>query len=48
MADTGDAWSPVDGRGYVYGSYVITGIDDRGKAFFSDGTPRQIDFAVDL
>lgn len=48
MADTGDAWSLVDGRGYVYGSYVITGIDDRGKVFFPDGTPRQIDFAIDL
>lgn len=48
MADTGDAWSLVDGRGYIYGSYVITGIDDCGKAFFPDGTPRQIDFAIDL
>lgn len=48
MADTGDAWSLVDGRGYVYGSYVITGIDDRGKVFFPDGTPRQIDFTIDL
>lgn len=48
MADTGDAWSLVDGRGYVYGAYVITGIDDRGKAFFPDGTPRQIDFSIDL
>ena len=28
--------------------YVITGIDDRGKVFFPDGTPRQIDFAIDL
>ncbi len=48
MANTGDAWSLVDGRGYVYGAYVITGIDDRAKAFFPDGTPRQIDFAIDL
>ena len=48
MADTGDAWSLVDGLGYVYGAFVITGIDDRGKAFFPDGTPRQIDFAIDL
>jgi hypothetical protein len=34
--------------GYVYGAFVITGIDDRAKAFFPDGTPRQIDFAIDL
>lgn len=48
MADTGDAWSMVDGRGYVYGAFVITGLDERRKAFFPDGTPRQIDFAIDL
>jgi phage protein U len=48
MADTGDAWSLVDGRGHVYGAFVITGIDDRAKAFHPDGTPRQIDFSVDL
>jgi hypothetical protein len=48
MADSGDAWSLVDGLGYVYGAFVITGIDDRAKAFWPDGTPRQIDFSVDL
>lgn len=48
MAATGDAWSLVDGRGYVYGAFVITTIDDRRKAFWSDGTPRQIDFSIDL
>jgi phage protein U len=48
MANSGDAWSLVDGRGYVYGAYVITGIDDRAKGFFPDGTPRQIDFSIDL
>ena len=48
MANTGDAWSLVDGRGYVYGAFVITGIDDRAKAFFPDGTPRQIDFSIEL
>ena len=32
----------------AYGAFVITGIDDRAKAFFPDGTPRQIDFAIDL
>ncbi len=48
MAATGNAWSVVDGTGRVYGAFVIEGIDDRGKVFFADGTPRQIDFAVDL
>ncbi len=48
MAATGDAWSLVDGMGYVYGAFVITGIDDRRKAFFPNGKPRQIDFSIDL
>lgn len=48
MANSGEAWSLVDGRGYVYGAFVITTIDDRAKAFFPDGTPRQIDFSIDL
>lgn len=48
MASTGDAWSLVDGMGYVYGAFVITGIDDRRKAFFPNGKPRQIDFSIDL
>ena len=30
------------------GHGFITGIDDRCKAFFPDGTPRQIDFSIDL
>ncbi|MEG8052877.1 phage tail protein [Sphingomonas aerolata] len=41
--DTSPDWAA-----YVYGAFVITGIDDRAKAFFPDGTPRQIDFAIDL
>ncbi|RDE04678.1 phage tail protein [Sphingomonas aracearum] len=48
MAATGDAWALVDGLGYIYGAYVITGVDDRGKHFLPDGTPRQIDFAIEL
>jgi len=48
MANSGEAWSLVDGRGYVYGAFVITTIDDRAKAFFPDGTPRQIDFTIEL
>ena len=30
------------------GAYVITGVDDRGTRFLPNGTPRQIDFAIDL
>ncbi|WP_347092945.1 phage tail protein [Sphingomonas parapaucimobilis] len=48
MAASGEAWSLVDGLGYVYGAFVITTLDERSKSFFPDGTPRQIDFVLDL
>lgn len=48
MATTGDAWPLVDGAGRVYGAFVIESIDERQKHFLPDGTPRQIDFGIDL
>lgn len=48
MAASGDAWSLVDGMGYVYGAFVITTIDDRRKLFYPNGKPRRIDFAIEL
>lgn len=48
MGDSGEVWSLVDGTGRVYGAFVITGIDERQKHFFADGTARQIDFGLDL
>lgn len=48
MAASGDAWPLVDGRGLVYGAFVITGLEERRKHLLPDGTPRQIDFGVDL
>ncbi len=48
MANTGDAWPLVDGRGYVYGAYVITGLTETLKHLWPDGSPRQIDFTIDL
>jgi phage protein U len=48
MADTGEAWALVDGNGRALGAFVITGIDERQRAFFPDGTARQIDFGIDL
>ncbi|MEG3182114.1 phage tail protein [Sphingomonas sp. LT1P40] len=48
MAGTGDAWPLVDGAGRIYGDFKITGIDERMKLFFPDGTARRIDFAIDL
>lgn len=48
MAASGDAWPLVDGTGRVWGAFVITGLDERRKAFLPDGTARQIDFGLDL
>lgn len=48
MADTGDAWPLLDGTGRVYGAFVITGIDEGHHDLFPDGTPRKIDFTIDL
>lgn len=48
MGDSGDVWPLVDGAGRVYGAFVIEGVDEGQKFFFADGTPRQIDFTLDL
>lgn len=48
MADSGEVWPLGDGTGRIHGYFVITAIDERQKHFFPDGTPRQIDFAIDL
>ncbi|HEX8583045.1 MAG TPA: phage tail protein [Allosphingosinicella sp.] len=48
MASNGEAWPLVDGTGQVFGAYVITAIDERRSYFFPDGTPRKIDFGIDL
>lgn len=48
MADTGEAFPLLDGTGLVWGSYVITAIDERHAALMADGTPRRIDFGIDL
>lgn len=48
MADSGETWPLVDGAGRVFGSFTIQAIDERHKYLFDDGTPRRIDFAIDL
>lgn len=48
MASKGEAWPLVDGTGRVLGAYVITAVDERESYFFPDGTPRKIDFGIDL
>lgn len=48
MADGGRAWPLLDGTGNIYGMYVINKVSETGSVFFSDGTPRKIDFTLAL
>lgn len=48
MAGTGKSWPLVDGAGTVFGAFVIQTLDEKHKALFPDGTPRAIDFSIDL
>lgn len=48
MADAGEAYPLVDGEGFVYGAYVIEGIDEDKRYFMVDGAPRLVDFSIDL
>lgn len=48
MADQGEAWPLVDGNGIVWGNYSITGMDERRRHLLVDGTPRIVDFTLDL
>jgi len=48
MADQGEALPLVNGDGVVLGTFVITALDERQRAFHDNGVPRRIDFAIDL
>lgn len=48
MADQGKAWSLIDGAGTIYGMFIVNSVSDTGTEFFSDGTPRKIDFTLSL
>ncbi|WP_454796902.1 phage tail protein [Novosphingobium lindaniclasticum] len=48
MAGQGEAWPLVSGSGRVYGNFVITAIDERHAYLMADGSPRRIDFGIDL
>ena len=48
MANEGDAYEFVDGTGRIWGSYVVTRMTERRQALLDDGTPRRIDFTLDL
>ena len=48
MAETGKAWSLLDGAGTIYGMFVIESINQTKKVFFRDGSARQIEFTITL
>ncbi|VVM80875.1 hypothetical protein PS682_02327 [Pseudomonas fluorescens] len=48
MANTGKAWPMVEGAGRIYGLWVIESLSETKTLFFSDGTPRRIEFTLSL
>ncbi|WP_074018487.1 phage tail protein [Xenorhabdus thuongxuanensis] len=48
MAESGKAWSFLDGHGTIYGMFVIESIDRTKTEFFADGAARKIDFTMTL
>ncbi|MEX0446436.1 phage tail protein [Xenorhabdus sp. SGI246] len=48
MADSGKAWSFIDGCGSIYGMFVIESIDETKTEFMLDGAPRKISFTLTL
>jgi len=48
MGDTGAAYVLVDGAGAVYGAFLIEGLDEGQTLHHSDGTPRKVDFTINL
>ncbi|ELY6214024.1 phage tail protein [Cronobacter dublinensis] len=48
MAEEGKAWPLMDGTGVIYGLFVINSVETTGTEFFSDGSPRKIDFTLTL
>jgi uncharacterized protein len=48
LADEGRPQALVEGTGIVYGSYVINSLSETKKELFNDGTPRMIEFQLQL
>ncbi|WP_164276480.1 phage tail protein [Stenotrophomonas sp. B1-1] len=48
LADQGTPQALVEGTGRVYGAYVIVSLSETRKEFFPDGTPRLIEFQLQL
>ncbi|MCW8966889.1 MAG: phage tail protein [Candidatus Pacearchaeota archaeon] len=48
MADSGMAWTLIDGEGYIYGLWVIESVTEDRSEFFKDGAARKIEFSLAL
>ena len=48
LAEDGNPLPLVDGRGYVYGAFVIKTLSETQGLFFPDGAARQLEFTMTL
>ena len=48
MADDGERYPLVDGAGNVWGDFVIVSINVGRHNLLVDGTPRMVDFSIEL
>lgn len=48
MAETGKAWSLIEGNGAIHGMFVIESLSRTKSIFFSDGSARKIEFTLTL
>lgn len=48
MAETGQAWSLIEGNGAIHGMFVIENLSRTKSIFFSDGSARKIEFTLTL
>jgi len=48
MAKTGKAWILISGDGSMLGTWFIEAVEETQSIFFKDGTPRKIEFTLNL
>ena len=48
IGDTGKAWPLISGNGKVFGLYHIDDLQETQTIFFSDGTPKKIEFSLKM
>lgn len=48
MADTGKAYTLIEGTGKIYGLVIIESLDETRTHFFNDGAARKTEFTITL